>query len=153
MSRPNRNGHLPNLAFMRIFLLCSAFLLAAYAVCGQNPDSLGTFENPIVVIDCDSVKYFVGKVIAIVGPVIKVKKTQGKDGAMSYLDIFKAYPSNPFSVVIYREALAFFDPVEQFENKKVRIKGKVTTYQDKRTGTDRYSITLRKPAQIEIIEP
>ena len=138
---------------MRIFLLCSAFLLAAYAVCGQNPDSLGTFENPIVVIDCDSVKYFVGKVIAIVGPVAQVKKSQGQDGKMGFLNLFKAYPENPFSVVIYRQYLAFFEPLEQYDGKKVRIKGKVTTYQEKRTGTDRYSITLRKPAQIEIIEP
>ena len=83
----------------------------------------------------------------------QVKKSQGKDGTMGFLNLFKAYPENPFSVVIYRQYLAFFEPLEQFENKKVRITGKVTTYKDKKTGTDRYSITLRKPAQIEIIEP
>jgi len=158
LPRPNRNGHFPNLVFMRIFLLCSAFLLTAQLVCGQTPDSIqlstpGSFENPIVLTDCDSVQYFVGQVISIAGPVIKAKKTQGKDGAMGYLDLFKAYPDNPFSVVIYREALAFFDPLEQFEKKNVLIKGKVTTYKDKRTGTDRYSIVLRKPAQIEIRNP
>jgi hypothetical protein len=141
---------------MRILTLCSVLLLATRAVFSQIPDStqlsvVGTFEKSIVVTDGDSVKYFVGKIISIKGPVMQVKKSQGKDGAMAYLDIFKAYPNNSFSVVIYREALAFFDPLEQYEKKSVRIKGKVYSYKDKSTGSDRYSIALRKPEQIEIL--
>jgi len=65
-ARPNRNDHFPNLVFIHIFLLCSAFLLTARVVCGQNPDSLGAFENPIVVTDCDSAKYFAGEVIVAI---------------------------------------------------------------------------------------
>ena len=142
---------------MRILTLCSVVLLTAHVAFGQIPDSAqlslsGTFEKPIVVTDGDSVKYFVGKIISIKGPVVQVKKSQGKDGAMCYLDLFKAYPRNSFSVVIYREAMAFFDPLEQYENKLVRIKGKVYSYNDKSTGNDRYSIKLRKPEQIEILD-
>lgn len=141
---------------MRILMLCSVFLLTVHVISGQIPDSTqssvsGTFEKPIVLTDGDSVKYFVGKIISIKGPVVNVKKSQGKEGAMGFLDIFKAYPNNSFSVIIHREALAFFDPLEQYEKKTVRIKGKVYSYKDKSTGNDRYSIVLRKPEQIEIL--
>lgn len=105
-----------------------------------------------MVTNGDSVKYLVGNIISIKGPVINIKKSQGKDGAMGFLDIFKAFPDNPFSVVIYRESLAFFEPLTQYEKKSVRITGKVNAYKDKKTGNNRYSIVLRKPAQIEILD-
>lgn len=142
---------------MRILTFCSAFLLTTYVVGGQNPDStqqlaaIGTFENPIAVSEGDSVKFFVGQVVSIKGLVVNAAKTHGKDGTIGFLNLFKPYPENPFSVVIYRQYLAFFDPLEQFEKKKVRIKGKVNAYKDKNTGNDRYSIQLRKPEQIEIL--
>lgn len=142
---------------MRILILCFVLLLTTRFVSGQIPDSiqtaaLGTFERPVFISDGDSVKYFVGKTISIKGPVVHVKKSQGKDGAMGFMDLFKAYPQNAFSVVIYREALAFFDPLEQYEKKWVRIKGKVYSYKDKSTGNERYSIVLRKPEQIELLD-
>jgi hypothetical protein len=137
--------------FMRLSISFLAFLLAASTAFGQAPDSLGTFQNPLIVTNPDSISHFVGRVISLQGPVVSVKKTQGKDGAMAFLDIFKAYPHNPISVTIYREALAFFEPVEQYSQKNIRVKGKVNSYKDK-AGNNRYSITLRKPEQIEILD-
>lgn len=136
---------------MRLSISFSVFLLAVSTAFGQAPDSLGTFQNPLIVTNPDSISHFVGRVISLQGPVVSVKKTQGKDGAMAFLDIFKAYPHNPISVTIYREVLAFFEPVEQYSQKNIRVKGKVNSYKDK-AGNNRYSITLRKPEQIEILD-
>ena len=61
-------------------------------------------------------------------------------------------PDNPFSITIYRQSLPFFDPIEQYKDKKVRVTGEVNKFKDKRTGKDRFSIVLKKPEQIEILD-
>ena len=135
---------------MRVLIFCSAFLLLPWIALGQSPDSTQALLNPIV-FDGDSVQYFVGKKIAVIGKVINVSKVQGKDGTMGFVNMFKAYPNNPFSVTIFRQSLAFFEPIEQYEGKKVRVTGEVNVFKDKNTGKERYSIILRKPDQIEIL--
>ncbi len=140
------------------FLFLTAYLLSAQTLFGQNPDStqqslIGTFEKPILVTEGDSVKNYVGQVISIVGPVVGMKKWEGKDGATAFLDMFKGFPNNPFSIAIARDQLAFFDPIEQFKGKQVRVTGKVNKFTDKKTGRERYSIFLKKPGQIEILKP
>ena len=138
-------------------LLPALFAWQASLLSAQPADTtqlalIGHPEAPVTVTDGDSVKYYAGQVIAITGLVTGIYKKEGKDGTTGYLDMFRNYPNNPFSVIIYREYLAFFDPLEQFKAKKVRITGKVTAYKDKKTNADRYSIALRKPNQIEILE-
>jgi len=139
-------------------VLCSlffaAYLLPAQMLFGQNPDStqqslIGTFENPISLTEGDSVKNYVGQVISIVGPVVGMKKWEGKDGVVTYLDMFQRFPNNPFSIVIYRQYLAFFEPVEQYLDQKIHLTGRVRTFKDKKTGKDRFSIELKKPEQIK----
>jgi hypothetical protein len=134
-------------------LLVAAIIFSAQMLFGQTPDSLvGTFENPIVVAHGDSVKNHVGKVISISGPIVGTKIWQGQDGATAFLDMFKGFPDNPFSITIRRDQLAFFDPVEQFKGEKVRVTGKVSQFSDKKTGRERYSIVLKKPEQIEVLK-
>ncbi len=134
-------------------LLVAAFMFSAQLLFGQTPDSLaGTFENPIVVAHGDSVKNYMGKVISISGPIVGTKTWQGKEGATAFLDMFKGFPDNPFSIAIARDQLAFFAPVEQFNGEKVRVTGKVNKFTDKKTGRERYSIYLKKPEQIEILK-
>ena len=134
---------------MRVLIFCSAFLLLPRIALCQTPDSTQALSP--VVFDGDSVQYFVGKKIAVIGQVINVSKVQGKEGAMGFVNMFKAYPNNPFSVTIFRQSLAFFEPIEQYEGKKVRVAGEVNVFKDKNTGKERYSIILRKPDQIEIL--
>ncbi len=129
-----------------------AALLSAQPADTTQMASIGFPETPVTVTDGDSVKYYVGQVIAVTGIVAGINKKEGKDGTIGYLDMFRNYPNNPFSVIIYREYLAFFDPIEQFKAKKVRVTGKVTSYRDKKNNVDRYSIALRKPEQIEILK-
>jgi len=100
----------------------------------------------------DSVKFFVGKIIFITGTVVRVTKKNIESGSVYYLEFFKPWPNNPFSVTIFRDQIAFFEPVEQYENKSVRLTGKVRSFTDKRSGLERYSISLRKPNQIVIIK-
>ena len=142
--------------FCSLFL--AAYLLSAQMLFGQNPDStqqslIGTFEKPILVTEGDSVKNYVGQVISIVGPVVSMKKWEGADGVVTYLDMFQRFPNNPFSIIIYRQHLPFFEPIEQYEGSKVRLTGRVRAFKDKKTGKDRFSIELKKPEQIEILKP
>lgn len=97
-------------------------------------------------------KNYVGQVISITGPIAGTGKFEGQDGTIGFLNMFKEYPNNPFSITIFRAKLAFFEPLEQFKGKKVRLTGKVNKYQDKKTGKDRFSIIVDKPKQIEILK-
>lgn len=131
-------------------LALPAHFLFAQTPDASSPAQTGTFENPVIVTDGDSVKNYVGQVITITGLIVNTGKWQGKDGTIGFLNMFEDYPNNPFSITIYRQYLAFFDPIEQFKDKQVRLTGQVNKYQDKKTGKDKFSIHLKKPEQIEI---
>ncbi|MCW5923380.1 MAG: hypothetical protein KIS77_13630 [Saprospiraceae bacterium] len=136
------------------YLLLSAFLFSSHLAIGQTqaqPDD-GIITDAIPLTDGDSVKYFATQVVSITGPVVGTGKTEGKDGVISFINMFRAWPETPFSITIYRQHLPFFAPIEQFEGKKVRVTGKVRQYGDKETGALRYSISLRQPSQIEILD-
>lgn len=129
-----------------------AALLSAQTADTTQLALIGTTESPVVIADGDSVKYYAGQVISISGVIAGANKWEGKDGTICFLNMFRDYPNNPFSITIYRQNLAFFEPIEQFKGKKVRVTGKVNAYKDKKTNADRYSIVLKKPEQIEILD-
>ena len=144
---------------MRIYvkhLLLAAWVMQVFVLYGQttatNPGPSGTFENPVLLTEGDSVKNYAGRVVSITGPIASIGKFDGKDGAITFLNMFRAYPNNAFSITIYRQQLPFFEPVEQFKNQTVRLTGLVNKYPDKKNGADRFSIILKKPEQIEILK-
>lgn len=131
--------------------------IPAFSLFAQISDStsqvlIGTFKNPVIVTAGDSIKNHTGQVISITGPIVSTNKWQGKDGVVGYLDMFRKWPDNPLSVTIYRDQLAFFEPIEQYTGKTLRLTGKVNRFKDKKTGKDRFSIVLNKPDQLEVVK-
>jgi exonuclease VII large subunit len=47
-----------------------------------------------------------------------------------FLDIGGKYPNNPFTAVIFQSNADNFGDVQQYKGKKVKITGKIKTYQD-----------------------
>ena len=135
---------------MRIFLPLFCSLLLSAGLSAQVPGS--SFKNPIVVTNPDSVQFFEHQYITITGPVVSTKEFMQADGVIGYLNLFKAYPDNAFDVTIFRKSMGFFTPLTQFEGKRVRITGKVSSFVQKKTGQRRYSIRLTKPKQVEVLE-
>jgi hypothetical protein len=138
------------------FMLLAAWAIQVSALYGQTTGtkqgSTGAGESPVFLTEGDSVKNYAGRVISITGPIASIGKFDGKDGVITFLNMFRAYPDNAFSTTIYRQHLPFFEPVEQFKGREVRLTGVVNKYQDKKTGEDRFSIVLKKPEQIEILK-
>lgn len=137
--------------------LVAVLTLPALTVFAQSADSthqavIGTFKNPILLSVGDSVKNHENQVVCITGPIVSTNKWQGKDGVVGYLDMFRKWPDNPLSITIYRDQMPFFEPIEQYNGKTLRLTGKVNKYKDKKTGKDRYSIVLRKPDQLEVLD-
>ena len=131
--------------------------IPAFSLFAQISDStsqvlIGTFKNPVIVTAGDSIKNHAGQVISITGPIVSTNKWQGKDGMVGYLDMFRKWPDNPLSVTIYRDQLAFFEPIEQYTGKTLRLTGRVNRFKDKKTGKDRFSIVLKKPDQLEVVK-
>ena len=140
---------------MQRLLLPFLFVLIVHAVKGQADIPLQASRAdtlPVYMTAGDSIRFFIGRTISIVGPVINITSQKREDGISYYFDLFKRWPDNPFTVVVFREHVAFFMPVEQYLGKTVRLTGKVRRFLDKKTGLERFSIILRKPDQIEIIK-
>lgn len=135
---------------MRTFFPFFLLLFLSARLSAQAPGS--SFKNPIVVSNPDSVQFFEHQYITITGPVVSTKEFMQADGVIGYLNLFKSYPDNAFDITIFRKSMGFFTPLEQFQDKRVRITGKVSSFVQKKTGKRRYSIRLTKPKQVEILE-
>lgn len=135
------------------FLLFAAFLLPAQMLFGQSPDSThNLLNNPIIVTDGDSVKNYIDKVISIEGKIANATEKAEKGGIAIYLDMFEAWPKNPFSIKIYPENVPNFEDYKKYDGKKVRIIGRVSSFKDKKFDVVRFLIPLRKPNQIIILD-
>lgn len=134
-----------------VVLSIPAFSLFAQISDTASQVLIGTFKNPIIVTAGDSIKNYAGQVVSITGPIVSTNKWQGNDGVVGYLDMFRKWPDNPLAITIYRDQLAFFEPIEQYTGKTLRLTGKVNRFKDKKTGKDRFSIVLKKPGQLEVI--
>ncbi len=131
-----------------LFLLFS--LLFASNVFAQIPGK--SFKNPIVVSNPDSVQYFEKQYISITGLIVSTKELMREDGVIGYLNMFKTYPDNAFDITIFRKSMAFFAPLDQYQNKRVKITGKVSSFLQKKTGVRRYSIRLSNLKQLKVVD-
>jgi len=131
-------------------LIIIIILLSTGSATAQIPGK--SFKNPIVVSDPDSIQYFEKQYISITGPIVSTKSFMRKDGVIGYLNMFKAYPDNAFDITIFRKSMAFFMPLDQYQDKRVKITGKVSSFLQKKTGTRRYSIRLSNLKQIEVVD-
>ena len=131
-----------------LFLLFS--LLFASNVFAQIPGK--SFKNPIVVSNPDSVQYFEKQYISITGLIVSTKELMREDGVIGYLNMFKTYPDNAFDITIFRKSMAFFAPLDQYQNKRVKITGKVSSFLQKKTGVRRYSIRLSNLKQMKVLD-
>lgn len=130
-----------------LFILVTLFITAnaTAQVPGQS------LKNPIVVSNPDSVQYFEKQYITITGPIVSTKELMREDGVIGYLNMFKTYPENAFDITIFRKSMAFFMPLDQYQDKRIKITGKVSSFLQKKTGTRRYSIRLSNLKQIEVV--
>jgi hypothetical protein len=133
---------------MRVLIIL-VVLLSAGSAPAQTPGQ--TFKNPIVVGDPDSVQYFEKRYICITGPIVSTKEVMREEGVIGYLNMFKAYPDNAFDITIFRKSMAFFAPLEQYQGKRIKITGKVSSFLQKKTGVRRYSIRLSNLKQLEVM--
>ena len=131
-----------------LFLLL--LILSGSGLWAQKPGN--SFKNPIIISHPDSVQYYEDQYISITGPVVFTKKLMRPEGVIGYLNMFKPYPDNAFDITIFRKSMAFFAPLEQYEGKKIKITGKVTSFIQKNSGNKRYSIRLTNLKQLEVIE-
>lgn len=137
--------------------LIAVLTAASCSIFAQNADTtrqevIGTFQNPVLLYVGDSIRNHQDQVVCIQGPIVSTNKWQGKDGVVGYLDMFRKWPDNPLTITIFREQLPFFEPIDQYNGKTLRVTGKVKKYRDKTTGNDRYSIVLKKPDQVEVLD-
>lgn len=130
-------------------LIVFYILLSAGNALAQTPGK--SFKNPIVVSHPDSVQYFEKQYISIIGPIVDTKELMREEGVIGYLNMFKAYPDNAFDITIFRKSMAFFAPLEQYQGKRIKITGKVSSFLQKKTGVRRYSIRLSNLKQLEVI--
>lgn len=131
-----------------LFLLL--LILSGSGLWAQKPGN--SFKNPIIISHPDSVQYYEDQYISITGPVVSTKELMRPEGVIGYLNMFKPYPDNAFDITIFRKSMAFFAPLEQYEGKKIKITGKVTSFIQKNSGNKRYSIRLTNLKQLEVIE-
>ncbi len=110
-----------------------------------------SFKNSVIVSNPDSVQYFEKQYISITGPIISTSELIRPEGVIGYLNMFKAYPDNAFDITIFRKSMAFFMPLDQYQGKRIKITGKVSSFLQKKTGTRRYSIRLSNLKQIEVL--
>ena len=136
-------------------LLPFLFVFMVHTVTGQTNIPVQVHASDSVfasITHGDSVQFFVGKTISVTGIVVSVKQNNIENGIAYYLDFFKCWPDNPFSVAIFKKNVDLFAPVEQYSGKTVRLTGKVRRFLDKKTRLERFSITLRTPDQVEIVK-
>ena len=131
-----------------LFLL--VLLLSAGSVFAQMPGK--SFKKPIVVSNPDSIQFFEKQYVSITGPIVSTKELMREDGVIGYLNMFKAYPDNAFDITIFRKSMAFFAPLEQYQGKRLKITGKVSSFLQKKTGIRRYSIRLSNVKQLEVMD-
>ena len=130
--------------FLFLFLLFTSSIFAQ--ISGKS------FKNPIVVSNPDSVQYFEKQYISITGVIVSTKELMREDGVIGYLNMFKTYPDNTFDITIFRKSMAFFAPLDQYQNKRVKITGKVSSFLQKKTGVRRYSIRLSNLKQLKVLD-
>lgn len=130
---------------------CFTFFFTLFFGCLFAQNAGQSFKNPIVVSNADSVQYFEGQYISIVGPIIDTKEFMHPQGVIGYLNMFREYPNNPFDITIARKSMGFFIPLDQYKDKHLKLTGKVTSFVQKQTKQKRYVIRLTNLKQIEVL--
>jgi DNA/RNA endonuclease YhcR with UshA esterase domain len=80
-----------------------------------------------VTIKSTEVKSFVGKYVVVNGYVADVVIRD----KVAYLNFERKFPDNPFSAVIFAKHFSDFDDLNEYKNRTVEVRGKVTEYRGK----------------------
>jgi hypothetical protein len=117
----------------RDFLLCLALSLAlaaptiAYGQVRKRPG-----RTIYVPITATAAKDHIGEEATVCGEVASARYAASSRGRPTFLSLDKAYPNEPFTVVIWGENRAKFGKPEQaYKDKEICITGKIETYKGK----------------------
>jgi hypothetical protein len=123
---------------MRRPLLLSLFLVIVLA--GQTALAANT-------LTADEAKNHIGENATVCGLVAGVHYAATTRGQPTFINFDKGYPDQPFTVVIWGEDLAKFNPGPiSWDKKRVCATGKITSYQDKP------EIVAKSPGQVTVGE-
>ena len=102
-----------------------------------------SFSQPI---SAEASKNYAGKTITVVGKVVDGRYLANSNRQPTLLNVDKAFPNQPFSIVIYGEKRQSFGykPVEMLLNKNVLVTGLIEMYNGKP------QIVVNSPDQIVI---
>lgn len=117
---------------MKHLIFQFVFVLFSFNFCAQT------------VTPTDAANYE-GKTVTVCAKVMGTHITKGEKKVI-YLNLEKAYPNNPFTVVIFESGADNFDynPLEFLKNKNICVFGKISFYKDKP------QIIVSKQSQITI---
>jgi len=84
---------------------------------------------------------YIGKYVTVYGFVADVAVRE----KVAYLNFDKKYPENPFTGTIFASDFNKFENIEDFKNKYIEVKGKISEYRGKP------QIIINNPEQVKII--
>jgi hypothetical protein len=99
-------------------------------------------ETPEATVSPVEAKNYVGKYAAVNGFVADVFKNQ----KVAYLNFIEKFPRNPFSAVIFESKFNEFGDLNNYRNKFVEVKGRISLYRG------RPQIILNSTDQIRVIK-
>ena len=116
--------------FMRIFLtMLAAAAIAARVFAQETKTATATGTDmaaPLKVGTADADKYY-DQTMIVTGKVMQVTIRP----TVTFLNMDKAYPDSPFTVVIFHGHSSFYGDANALRGKSIEIKGKITKYREK----------------------
>lgn len=119
---------------MRQFLLCTLLALSQVA-------------SAATTLTADQAKDHIGETATVCGVVASTHYSEQTKGSPTFVNIDKAYPNQPFTIVIWGEDLGKFNPKpSMWEGKRVCATGTISSYAGKP------EIVAKAPGQVTVEE-
>ncbi len=143
----------------KFLLSVAALLCLATSIQAQTYDSLElsirtTPDRSFILTDPHEVLKHDNELVTIEGCIVSAKLVDRVKGKPIFLDFFVAYPNNMVSAAIWEEDQPNFLPAADYNQKLVRITGRVKIKASTQTGKgpeQRATISLHDPKQITIL--
>ena len=101
-------------------------ILAVLALALEAPAADTSATAPLKIGTADAVSHY-GQEMIVTGIVAQVTMRP----TVTFLNLDKAFPDSPFTVVIFHGRSSFFGDANALRGKSIEIKGKIKNYQDK----------------------
>ena len=121
-------------------MLLSAFCYLAL-FCGPSWGQESKTNGPIR-IQASEAKANVGTNAIVIGKIVEVNKTE----RLVRLNFDNPFPQHTFTAVIFSNKMSLFPDVENFQDKRVEVRGRITTYRE------RPQIVLTNASQLKVVE-